>query len=217
MRGGIAAVVVGMVAAQALCWMAGSATAATLHRIDLVPLGAALPEADVTAVRDGLRAIYGVEVGVREPMPLPRSAWYAARKRWRAEKILDWMATLPMGEADHLLALTAADISTTKGRVFDWGVLGLGNLDGRFGVLSRFRCGRHVSVEQSRERLAKVAVHELGHTLGLDHCPVRGCLMEDAEGKVATTDEERDLCPRCRHLLAQHGFVLPADPHPPWR
>ena len=46
----------------------------------------------------------------------------------------------------------------------------------------------------ARQRLAKVAVHEAGHTLGLEHCPTRGCLMEDAEGQVATCDREYDFC-----------------------
>lgn len=39
-------------------------------------------------------------------------------------------------------------------------------------------------------RLIKVVNHEFGHTLGLDHCPVAGCLMQDAKGKIATMDGE---------------------------
>jgi archaemetzincin len=59
-------------------------------------------------------------------------------------------------------------------------------------------------------------MHEIGHTLGLPHCPVKGCLMEDAEGAVATTDGEHDLCPACRARLTATGHRLPAHPRLPW-
>ena len=201
-----------------LAVVARADTPAPIRRVDLVPLGAELPAGDVDAVRAALVGIYGVEVRVRPGAPLPRAAYYPPRRRWRAEKLLEWLEALPADGADRLLGLTGVDISTTKDAVPDWGVLGLGSLDGRVGVLSRFRCdkgGGHP--RRARTRLAKVAVHELGHTLGLDHCPQQGCLMEDAAGKVATTDGEVDLCPRCRALLAGRGQTLPSPPRAPWR
>jgi archaemetzincin len=95
--------------------------------------------------------------------------------------------------------------------------MGLGELPGIASVISSFRCRKKARNEtHAVERLAKVAVHEIGHTLGLDHCPTRGCLMEDAMGKVVTTDREHDFCDRCRALAKQRGFTITEHPTIRW-
>jgi archaemetzincin len=196
--------------------MTNGVAAALLAVLYLQPLGE-LPDADVQATKAALVEFYGIDVRILPREPLPQSAWYAPRKRWRAEKLVDWLhGRLPL-DGQRVLGLTAADISTTKGRYEDWGVLGLGDLPGTAGVISSFRAHRRARGElQARERLAKVAVHEIGHTLGLDHCPTAGCLMHDAEGSVTSCDDEFDLCPLCRAKLWSAGYRLPAKPHPPW-
>jgi archaemetzincin len=181
------------------------------------PLGDELPAQDSALVKTSLEALIGLSVTVLPGAPLPASAWYAPRRRYRADKLLDFLDLRLPADGTRILGLTGSDISTTKGGVFDWGVLGLGRLDGASSVISRFRCAMqsHGAVH-ARERLAKVAVHEAGHTLGLEHCPNRGCLMEDAEGHVATCDREYDFCARCRKLLADAGRAVPAAPAIPW-
>jgi len=84
-------------------------------------------------------------------------------------------------------------------------------------VISLFRCRKKArSRAHARIRLAKTAVHEIGHTLGLDHCPTRGCLMEDARGQVKTSDREYDLCSRCRARLRRGGHRIVEQPRIPW-
>jgi archaemetzincin len=137
--------------------------------------------------------------------------------RYRAEKLLDFLDGQMPFDGTRILGLTGVDISTTKGRFVDWGLLGLGRLGGASSVISEFRCRmKSPGPANVRQRLAKVAVHEAGHTLGLAHCPTRGCLMDDAEGQVATCDREYDFCPRCRGLLAVAGQPLPSSPRIPW-
>jgi archaemetzincin len=193
-------------------------TASTARRfLYLQPLGDELPGDDSALVKTALEAMIGLAVKVLPRAALPAGAWYAPRRRYRADKLLDFLDGRLPADGTRILGLTGVDISTTKGAVHDWGVLGLGRIDGASSVISRFRCAmKSRGAAHARERLAKVAVHEAGHTLGLEHCPNRGCLMEDAEGQVATCDREYDFCARCRKLLAGAGRPLPAAPEIPW-
>jgi archaemetzincin len=174
----------------------------------LQPLGATVPAAEVRAVSSALAAFYAVKVLVVEPLALPKSAFYAKRGRYRAEKLLDYLVTEGRKDARVTLGLTAVDISTSKAPHEDWGILGLATLDGRSGVLSSFRCHRRAkNAEHARVRFAKTAVHELGHGFGLEHCPTPGCIMHDGEGSVLTTDTEHDLCADTRTRLKAVGLL----------
>lgn len=159
----------------------------------------------VESVKRQLIANYGVDVVIKAALPLPNQAYYPARGRYRAEKLLAFLETTDK-KADKILGLTAVDISTTKGKYEDWGILGQGQCGGRPCVVSTFRMkgsARNASKSLFQGRFAKVVAHELGHTYGIEHCPKKGCLMEDAKGTVKTVDGETDFCADCKkHLNA---------------
>lgn len=182
------------------------------------PLGNCAGKArGVDEVVAALRAFYPIDVRVLPCQDLPRTAYYPARKRYRAERLLTYLNQRMPKDGWRILGLTDVDISTTKDRFPDWGVMGLGELPGTATVISSFRCRKKArNPAHAIERLAKVAVHEIGHTLGLPHCLTHGCLMEDAMGKVTTTDRERDFCPLCRRLAKRNGFTITENPAASW-
>jgi len=186
----------------------GRALAADAPLIVLQPLGASVPPAQLQAVSSAIAAFYAVQVTLAEPLALPKSAFYAKRQRYRAEKLLDYLVALGRKDARVTLGLTAVDISTTKAPYEDWGILGLATIDGQSAVLSSFRCARQAkNAEHARVRFAKTAVHELGHSFGLEHCPTPGCIMHDGEGSVLTTDTEHDMCGPTRARLTSAGML----------
>ena len=86
-----------------------------------------------------------------------------------------WLAKVDL-PAFKVLGITDRDISTTAHGRKDWGIAGQAQLGERGAVVSSFR---------AKGQLGDVAVHEIGHTLGLPHCPHAGCVMQDAHGKIA--------------------------------
>lgn len=172
--------------------------------VALQPLGK-VDSRVIQSVEAGIKGLYQVEVSVLEKIDLPSAAYYRPRARYRAEKLLDHLNSLETGDYFRIVGITEKDISTTKGSYEDWGILGLGEMGGNACVISTFRLGRgKVSDKQFYERLVKVVNHELGHTLGLEHCGVRSCLMEDAKGTVRTVDGETGgFCPSCRKKLQE--------------
>jgi archaemetzincin len=173
------------------------------------------PEAMLPAVVRGVTYVYGFRVDVLEPTPLPKVAWYPPRKRWRADELLDWMHEAVVDdhpECQWFVGLTRSDVSTTKPPHEDWGVLGLGELGGRTAVVSSFRTHKKLKPPHTAtRRVVKVVNHEIGHMMGLPHQKGDGCLMNDAEGTVLTTDQESGLlcAPTVRFIEEKRGLTIP--------
>ncbi|HEY8428324.1 MAG TPA: matrixin family metalloprotease [Sandaracinaceae bacterium] len=164
------------------------------------------PRAWIDPVARALERHLEVEAIVEAaPLPLPDDAYYAPRRRYRAERLLYFLDARFAGRpASHrVLGLTSRDISTSTERFADWGILGYADLGGRAAVVSSFRMRRRArSPEHALFRMTTTAVHEVGHTLGLPHCDEPRCIMRDAQGTMATVDAgDGTLGPRCRALL----------------
>lgn len=160
------------------------------------------PEPAIAEIETGLRDELNVQVLPTVRRPLPPEAYYPPRKRYRAEKLLR-VIEREQPARTSVLGMTQVDISTTKGRVQDWGVFGLGMIGGTSSVISTFRLKRgKPSAERYRFRIVSTAVHEVGHMLGLEHCTEPRCVMNDAEGSIKTVDNSTGkLGPGCLSLL----------------
>lgn len=143
-----------------------------------------MPSEVAQALAEDLAA-RGIATRIDAPVPLPHRAYAPERGQYRAEALLD----LVRGHgARHVLGLTHRDLFA-------------GDLNFVFGIASARRACV-VSTARLvdgllRVRLLKEAVHELGHTLGLEHCANPRCVTHFSNS-LADTDLKGDAyCERC--------------------
>lgn len=146
---------------------------------------------------------------VGNPIALPQSAYYAPRKRYRADSLLNYLYKKVDNQNVIVIGLTYKDISTTKGDFLDYGVMGLARCPGNSCVVSTYRLsGKNMESQQLRSQLFKISIHELGHTMGLPHCDKDStCYMRDAKGGNPT-DELTGFCWSCKPYLRKRGWKL---------
>ena len=132
--------------------------------------------------------------------------------RYRADSLLIDLFQNRPDSIDYLLGITSKDISTTKrdskgnirqpkSKYLDWGIFGLGYKPGVSCVISTYRLNNGKS-DLLISRVQKIAVHEIGHNMGLDHCETEKCVMQDAVETISTVDNEGfELCERCYKKL----------------
>ena len=90
-------------------------------------------------------------------------------------------------------------------------VFGEAQLDGKCAVVSTARLheefyGLPKRDELLRERLFKEAVHELGHTFGLRHCPDWRCVMTSSHAVERLDVKTSDFCRTCRKPVFENGY-----------
>lgn len=133
---------------------------------------------------------------------LPKTAYYKPRNRYRADSLINWLSQRTQANT-VVIGLTSKDISTTKGSHADWGVMGLSSPLGKTCIASSYRLRPSIV----KSELFQVAIHELGHSEGLAHCPIPTCYMRDAEGGSAKV-EETGFCQSCKKVLVSKGWTL---------
>ncbi len=160
-----------------------------------------MPKNLVTAVYKKLQKLYP-SVQLNTAIKLPDMAFYEPRNRYRADSLIRYLKTItPKGHIS--IGLTGQDISHTNGNIKDYGIMGLAFQPGCAGIVSP----RRLSKSNLEEQFIKLCCHELGHTMGLPHCPEKSCYMRDAEGKN-NFDTQTAFCPSCRKHLIKKGWKL---------
>ena len=155
----------------------------------------------LSEISENIRKVYP-NIKVLKPIKFPENSYYQPRNRYRADSIIQFLK-FRTPKNSVTIGLTNKDISATKGKIADFGIMGLGYRPGSACVASSFR----LNSKNRNEQFYKITIHELGHTQGLKHCPEKTCFMRDAEGENHT-DEETDFCKNCKKVLQQKHWKI---------
>ena len=172
-------------------------------------------------VRQHLTRAFGVPALRWDAPGRPRHAFDARRKQHASGVVLRWLLeTGPRG--GKVLGVTDRDLFIP---ILTY-VFGEAQLGGAAAVVSTARLledvewlspdaerGGGAATPKSKgaprllvERLAKEAVHEVGHAFGLLHCATPGCVMGRSPAVREVDEKSSELCAECRrHLAASNG------------
>lgn len=201
-----------MTAVATLLLVAG-ASAANAGTYYVRPLG----DVSVDQVRFACKSIkerFKVECVVLRAHPLPANALDRRRNQYDADTLLDSLFRKAPDDAVGLVGVTNGDLFDRRHGRF---VFGLASLIDRVAVVSlaRYRgswWGQSFDPERFATRYYKVLVHEVAHTLGLQHCERRTCAMRDDADIAALDASPQQFCTACQAAAAEGARLGPGSP-----
>ena len=170
------------------------------HTIIISPIGDFTPDL-LGPIRDEINRIYGYPTEVLPLLDDLEFAFHPNRNQYHSTAILDQLALKAPVEALKVLAITQVDLFIP----ILTHVYGEAQLGGKACIVSTIRLNEGHSSLNTQEpffsRIVKEAIHELGHTFNLRHCPEHTCIMHYCRNEEDVDLKSDQLCRYCKIML----------------
>jgi archaemetzincin len=172
-----------------------------MNLLYLLPVGSIEDEV-LNVVEHRLHQELGFEIQKSSSLKMPVTAFNAVRNQYEALHLMHAVTDVIPTDATRVLAITEEDLSIPM-LTF---VYGQAQLGGRIALMSLARLRQEFyGLPENKElllaRAIKEALHELGHTFGLVHCPTQTCVMTLANDILHVDTKNTDFCNGCTTLL----------------
>jgi len=156
----------------------------------------------VSRVQEDLNTIFPRTacVLIAETLPIPEEAFNKTRKQYNSSIVLSKVQSYAEEKKsfNRVLGIMDADAFVPNLNF----VFGEAECPGKAALISLWRLrpefyGKASNAELFVERSIKEAVHEIGHTLGLKHCPNPFCVMFFSNSIFETDRKQSLFCSKC--------------------
>lgn len=164
--------------------------------IYVLPLGDDIDHDVLEHIRRSIEDTIGPETTILDPQPVPEHTFSPYVHQFSAPSIVHQLAAAAEGPSSKVLGVTAFDLYAPRTNY----VFGEAQMSGQVAVVSLYRLcerGRQLYFD----RVAKEAVHELGHTFGLEHCDDPTCVMHFSHTITDTDLKTGEFCAKDKALL----------------
>lgn len=169
------------------------------YSILILPLGE-IDDFVLEHIQHTLEGAFHVDVQLLKERPKPQFAYSEYRHQFSAPAIVRRIAGLAESDNAKILAITSFDLFAPRTNF----VFGEAQIGGPASVISLYRL---LDEDKDRylERAGKEAVHEIGHTFGLDHCEQEKCVMRFSHN-ISDADSKQQTF--CRHDRERLDLIL---------
>lgn len=171
----------------------------------LLPLGE-IKEGILEKLAKDLQKKFDLPAKIVSSIEVPDYTYNKTRKQYDGSKILVELNRMEFFEAEKILGICDVDLFAEDLNF----IFGQAEAPGNVALISLYRLNPKFYYKKSDlkinnrkifyQRTLKEAVHELGHTYGLSHCPQARCVMHFSNNIDDTDLKNDDFCSKCGKL-----------------
>jgi len=170
------------------------------HSILISPIGE-LSSDLIAAIAGEIKRVFGYAAETGSILQDLSFALDQNRQQYNSTLILDQLAANIPAHALKVLAIAQVDLFIP----ILTHVYGEAQIGGGACIISTFRLNEGPSginiLKKYNDRIVKEAIHELGHTFNLRHCPEQTCIMHYCRNEEDVDRKSDQLCRYCKIML----------------